>query len=140
MIIYQYDNISIYTGVSREIADSGGCPKGWTRKELPTIPTGKFAQFTGRVWIILDERPDPPAPAVELGILTTDKWSIPADGETFATVTFTAAETVYFMVDSESHEVEPVDQIASIEITADAPGGITVCAQDKQIIITAVEV
>jgi hypothetical protein len=79
-------------------------------------------------------------PARPLNILSTDKWEIPADGVTFATVTYTSDATVHFSVDGTSYSVEPVDHVATHEITADAPGPIRVEVKDKQLIITALEV
>lgn len=76
----------------------------------------------------------------KLDVLTTDKWDIPADGETFATATYTDDTTVYFSVNENIHAVEPVEQVATLEITADAPGPIRVEVKDKQLIITALEV
>ena len=72
--------------------------------------------------------------------LSTDTWTIPADGTTHATVTYTDKGTVYFSINETSHAVEPIDYIATLEITADAPGPIRVEVKDKQLIITAIEV
>ena len=76
---------------------------------------------------------------VELDILSTDVWAIPADSATVATVTYTDNETVYFSVNETSHAVEPVDDVATLEITANAPGPIRVEVKAKQLIITAIE-
>ena len=65
MNIYQYNSQGIYTGRTQEIADNAGCPRSWTRAALPTIPSGKFAKFTGRVWVIIDELPAEPEPTTE---------------------------------------------------------------------------
>ena len=76
-----------------------------------------------------------------LNILSTDKWIIHADGIEYATVTFTSDEDlVYFVVEGTSvYEVEPIDYIATLEITADAPGPIRVDVKNKQLILTAIE-
>jgi hypothetical protein len=55
-------------------------------------------------------------------------------------VTYTSDATVHFSVDGTSYSVEPVDHVATLEITADAPGPIRVEVKDKQLIITALEV
>jgi hypothetical protein len=81
--------------------------------------------------------PEPEPAPVALGVLKTDVWVIPADGATFATITFTSNDPVYFIVNDDPHLVIPVDQIATLEITADAPGSIRVEVQDKQLVITA---
>ena len=77
---------------------------------------------------------------IELDILSTDVWTIPANSETVATVTYTDTDTVYFSVNETVHAVEPVEQIATLEITANAPGPIRVEVKAKQLIITAIEV
>ena len=77
---------------------------------------------------------------VAMDVLKTDTWTIPADGTTFATVAYTDDTTVYFSVNETTHAVEPVEQIATLEITADAPGPIRVEVKTKQLIITALEV
>ena len=93
-------------------------------------------------WIYEDGQfSQPPAlpEPVELDILSTDVWTIPADSETVATVTYTDTDTVYFSVNETVHAVEPVEQIATLEITANAPGPIRVEVKAKQLIITAIE-
>ena len=94
-------------------------------------------------WIYEDGQfskpPALPGP-VELDILSTDVWTIQADSETVATVTYTDNETVYFSVNEIIHAVEPVDDVATLEITANAPGPIRVEVKAKQLIITAIEV
>lgn len=85
----------------------------------------------------------PEVPAVEpitLDVLATDKWSIQADATEYATVTYTSETEVHFVVDGSVHAVTPVDSVATLEITADAPGAIHVQARDKQLVITATEV
>jgi hypothetical protein len=76
----------------------------------------------------------------KLDVLSTDTWTIPADAATPATVTYTSEDTVYFSVNEASHAVDPVGYIATLEITADAPGPIRVEVKEKQLIITALEV
>lgn len=83
--------------------------------------------------------PEPEPEPVVLDILSTDTWTIPADGTTFATVTYTDDTTVYFSVNETIHAVEPVEQVATLEITADAPGPIRVEVKTKQLIIVALE-
>jgi hypothetical protein len=84
--------------------------------------------------------PEPEPIPVALGIMATGAWSIPADGETFATVTYTSNDTVYFAVENEIHAIDPVDQIATLEITADAPGPIRIDVKDQRLVIAALEV
>ena len=94
-------------------------------------------------WIYEDgqfsQPPASPEP-VELDILSTDVWVIPADSSTVATVTYTDSTTVYFSVNEIIHAVEPVDYVATLEITADATGPIRVEVKAKKLIITAIEV
>jgi len=86
--------------------------------------------------------PDPPGPVpVRLGgVLNVDTWTLLADSTDVATVTYTSNDTVHFVADGLLYSVEPVDSIATLEISADAPGPIPVQVQDKQIMLTAVEV
>ena len=93
-------------------------------------------------WIYEDGQfSQPPAlpEPVEFDILSTDVWTIPADSATVATVTYTDTDTVFFSVNETIHAVEPVDNIATLEITAAAPGPIRVEVKAKQLIITAIE-
>ena len=75
-----------------------------------------------------------------LDVLSVDTWQIEADSADVATVTYTSNDTVHFVADGLLYSVEPVDSIATLEISADAPGPIPVQVQDKQIMLTAVEV
>jgi hypothetical protein len=84
--------------------------------------------------------PDPVSVPVTLDVLETDAWTIPADGTTFATVTYTNDTTTYSSVNEITYAIEPVEQVATLEITADAPGPIRVEVKEKQLIITALEV
>ena len=85
--------------------------------------------------------PDPPGPVpVRLGVLSVNTWTLLADSTDVATVTYTSNDTVHFVADGLLYSVEPVDSIATLEISADAPGPIPVQVQDKQIMLTAVEV
>lgn len=93
-------------------------------------------QYENGVFIAPESGPIIPS----FDILSTDTWAIPADATTPATVTYTDQETVYFSVNEQSHAVEPIDYVATLEITADAPGPIRVEVKDKQLIITALEV
>ena len=77
---------------------------------------------------------------ITFDVLTVDTWTIPADAATPATITYTSEETVYFSVNEQSHAVDPIDYVATLEITANATGPIQVEVKDKQLIITAVEV
>ena len=85
----------------------------------------------------------PAPPGVEpisFDVLATDKWSIQADETDYATITYTSETDVHFVVDGAVYVVTPVDSVATLEITADAPGAIQVQARDKQLVITAMEV
>lgn len=57
--IYQFEENRIFTGLTNEIADDEGAPKGWTFEAPPEIPEGCFASFRGPDWVILDEYPLP---------------------------------------------------------------------------------
>ena len=125
---------------SRTIGEKEGCPTGWTRTSPGEEISGKTQLFSGKRWIYVDSSLIPSEPPVALDLLKTDKWYLPADGTTFATVTYTSNSTVYFAIESTITAVEPVDKVATIEITADAPGPIRVDVQDKRLVIAALEV
>ena len=114
--------------------------------EFPVHPSFEWVDVQEDVqigWIYEDGQfyPPPALPEhVELGILSTDVWVIPADSETVATVTYTDTDTVYFSVNETVHAVDPIDYVATLEITADALGPIRVEVKSKQLIITAIEV
>lgn len=55
--IYEFDSNRIFTGNVRQIGDRDGAPKGWTRTQVPEIPSGKFARFVGNGWQIIDNYP-----------------------------------------------------------------------------------
>ena len=108
--------------------------RGWTLEEgvwtAPVIPP-----------YIPGPDPDPPGPVVpELDVLSTDLWSVLADGTSFATVTYTSETDVHFSVNDIIYKVTPVDYIATLEVTADAPGAININVRDKQLVIVATEV
>ena len=94
----------------------------------------------GDTWDGLEFITPPKINQTTLDILSTDVWTIPADSETVATVTYTDTDTVYFSVNETVHAVDPIDYVATLEITANAPGPIRVEVKDKQLIITAIEV
>jgi hypothetical protein len=64
--IYRFDYYRIYTGDYLEITDNEGAPPDWTYNAPPSIPAGKFASFRGPDWVILDEYPQPFAPALSI--------------------------------------------------------------------------
>lgn len=94
----------------------------------------------GDTWDGLEFITPPKINQTILDILLTDIWTIPADSATVATVTYTDTDTVYFSINETVHAVDPIDYVATLEITADAPGPIRVEVKDKQLIITAIEV
>jgi hypothetical protein len=73
-------------------------------------------------------------------VLSVDTWEIPADSVTTVTATYTSEDTVYFTVNSVVYPVEPVDFVATLEITADAPGPVEIQVKDQQLVVTALEV
>ena len=86
-------------------------------------------------------RPEPVEPPPSLGMLTADRWSIPADGVTEATIKYADFETVNFIVDGELAEsVEPVDGVATFTIAADAPGPFRIEVKDKFLNLIATQV
>lgn len=84
--------------------------------------------------------PDPEPDPNELGILSVNKWKIPADGETEAVAIYTSEESVDFVVDGEIVTVHPSDNYCTLEISADSPGPIEIKVKDKSFTIIAEEV
>lgn len=126
--VYYFNSEGKFTG----LGISSSVPDGATESQ-PNTPDDVF---DGETWVTPAIEASPPA----LGNILTDRWSIPADNTTVATVTYTADDTVYFVVNDTVHTIEPVDYVAALEITADAPGPIRIEVRDKQITIVATEV
>ena len=77
--------------------------------------------------------------SVLLDVLSVDTWQIEADSTAEAVATYTSNDTVTFVVDGVVVPVEPVDSVATLMISADAPGAIPVQVRAQQFIIIAVE-
>lgn len=61
MIICRVDSAMIFTGETREIADSAPVPPGWIATDEPT-GAQPYQQWRSTHWHGLDEYPQPPAP------------------------------------------------------------------------------
>ena len=121
-------NVAIVSDVS--FAQS----QGWIVSETAKIGDSYDAE-TGEF-----TTPEPAPEPVILDVLKVDKWTLQADAVDEVTATYTTESTAYFVVDGELFEVEPVGSVATLEISANAPGPIQVQARDKQLVITALEV
>ena len=77
--------------------------------------------------------------SVLLDVLSVDTWQIEADSTAEAVATYTSNDTVNFVVDGVVVPVEPVDSVATLMISADAPGAIPVQVRAQQFTIIAVE-
>lgn len=139
MDIYTLDNKDIWNGGKLNIDPYGPVPSRFSPVEPPDLNGCQVAKWVSGAWKILDSYPSNPLPVMtpEMEVLSTDRWVIPADATTFATVNYTSDDAVIFIVNDDIYEVEPVSTIATLEITADAAGPILVCVKDKQLIITA---
>ena len=84
--------------------------------------------------------PEPVPQPVTLDVLSVDTWQIDADSTAEAVATYTSSDTVNFVVDGVVVPVEPVDSVATLMISADAPGAIPVQVRAQQFVIIAVEV
>lgn len=78
-----------------------------------------------------------PPPAVAVGDLAVDRYTIPADGATYAVARYGATDTVHFVVDGTVQTVTPVDGVAELEIAAAGAGPITVQVRDRSFVIVA---
>jgi hypothetical protein len=84
--------------------------------------------------------PEPEPEPVKLDVLSVDRWTIPADGTTEAVATYTSNDPVKFIIDGQVVTVDPVEQVCTLEISADAAGPIPVQVKDKQFVIVAEDV
>jgi hypothetical protein len=67
--IYEYNDMSYYTGNNMVIGERGAIPPFWTDCPLPVIPDGQYAVYNKSVWV-LTPTPQPefqfdPEPALE---------------------------------------------------------------------------
>jgi len=116
--------------------------------DKPTAPDGQQAVVTdgsevGGEWVVtwvFEAIPAPVVEPVELGVLTVIKWAIAADSTDETVLTYTSDDAVQFVVDSVLYEVEPVGQVATLAISADAAGTINIYVQGQQVVIAAYEV
>ena len=115
---------------SAEFAQS----QGWIVSEVAKIGDSYDAE-TGEF-----TTPEPVPQTVTLDVLSVDTWQIDADSTAEAVATYTSNDTVNFVVDGVVVPVEPVDSVATLMISADAPGAIPVQVRAQQFVIIAVEV
>ena len=74
MNLYGYNKQGMFTGEVLEVSPKAAIPRGYTHKQLPEIPDGKFAQFDSWEWRIIDElppAPDPPTPIINYKTILT---------------------------------------------------------------------
>lgn len=151
-VVFGGDGLSVTeSGLSGASFNAPWCtPDKFTAYVVDNIPedfSGRWYTYSGGAWSLTAFGSDQKAAkeaqdlfdSIVFDTLSSDTWIIPADGITHATVTYTDQETVYFSVNETVHAVEPVDYVATLEITADAPGPIRVEVKSKQLIITAIE-
>ena len=139
--VYKVDAQGVFVAAT-EIDPMGPLPVPLTMTAPPATTGTEVAQWNGNEWDVLEERPAftaPPEP-VTLDVLSVDTWQIEADSTAEAVATYTSDDTVNFVVDGVVVAVEPVDSVATLSISADAPGGISVQVRAQQFVITAVEV
>ena len=124
-----------------------------TVTNVALVSSADFAQSQG--WIVSETArigdsydaetgefttPEPVPEPVTLDVLSVDTWQIDADSTAEAVATYTSNDTVNFVVDGVVVAVDPVDSIATLMISADAPGAIPVQVRAQQFVIIAVEV
>jgi len=63
-VLYEYDDLGVYTGRFRTIDKWHGVPPGWTEKTVPVTPEGMFAVFQEGAWSVKETLPLPPVPSV----------------------------------------------------------------------------
>lgn len=72
--------------------------------------------------------------------LQVDRWSVPADGRSYAVARFATAEPVWFVVNGTTERVVPVDGVATLEVAAAAAGAVRIEVRDRSAVIVAEEV
>lgn len=103
----------------------------WSREERGVIVEGPRA-LTDAEWLAYDP---PPAD----GDVIVDRWTIPADNATAATITVGCDEPVaWFVVDGTVVDVAAERGRAVLEIVAAAPGAVDVRWRDRQVTILGV--
>ena len=131
-----------YIGSSSDLTDFGYYLESGDKPELgpyqrAVVDTATLDGDTVRVTYRIEDVPPPP---VALDVLSVDTWQIDADSTAEAVATYTSNDTVNFVVDGVVVPVEPVDSVATLMISADAPGAIPVQVRAQQFVIIAVEV
>ena len=122
------------TNVAKVDSEDFAQSQGWIVSETARIGDSYDAE-TGEF-----TAPEPVPQPVTLDVLSVDTWQIDADSTAEAVATYTSSDTVNFVVDGVVVPVEPVDSVATLMISADAPGAIPVQVRAQQFVIIAVEV
>ncbi len=65
MLIHETGPGHIWTGNSKEIAETAAIPRKWFPGALPTLQNGEYAKWAGGTWVVVSSRPAPHVP-VEL--------------------------------------------------------------------------
>lgn len=55
--VYGIDKNKIYNNQTKQISESDGIDKNWTRKAPPSLNTGEYALYSMNRWIITDRYP-----------------------------------------------------------------------------------
>jgi len=80
------------------------------------------------------------APAIKLNVLNVTKWAISANNIDETEISYTTNDAVSFVVDNKLFEINPINQVATLRISADAAGQIVVQIEGRVITIAAYEV
>ncbi len=134
-----------FIGTQTDLTQYGYLP---VTPDKPAEPDGQRAVATAgsevngewQVTWVLENIPTPPPEPVELGVFKVSKYAIVADSADTSVVTFTSNDPVPFVVDDELVEVTPVDSVATLNITADNFGPITVFVEGQQATISVYKV
>lgn len=85
----------------------------------------------------LSYNPVPPGPALQPGEMEVTRWTIPADGQTYAVARYGTDEPVYYLVNGAEELAVPTDGVAELGICATGTGGIVIHCREHVCTIVA---
>lgn len=100
MLVYRTDKNGIWTGEAREIGPKDGRARNEVPHDPPQLSEGQFAQWRGRVWVVLDAYPVEPVRRDKLADLAHKRWQVETGGITASGVAIQTDRASQSMVTS----------------------------------------
>lgn len=123
--IAQYDERRYWTGATRQIAETDGCPPGWTRAPLPPLSEGKKARFVGSSWVVVSsEEVLAETKAEKLAALADRRWRAENAGFLWQRP---ATEEVYYIATDPTSQAKIDAERKAAEAEARRPGDVWKC-------------